>query len=73
MFLAGSKRIDDFVILGQLFGFNLSSDVDYDTFTKKPWEKNKLKILKSRHQQYCRDNNIQYKKLSTKHLILKSN
>lgn len=73
MFNAGSKIISDFDALGPIYGFNIVSDVNYDEFKKEPWEKNKLKILKLRHQEHCRKNDIQYKGLSNKHLIARIN
>ena len=72
MFKAGSKLLSDFDILGPHYGFNVVNDVNYNEFVKKPWEKNKLKILKQRHQDHCRKKGIQYKGLSNKHLISKT-
>ena len=72
MFKAGSKLLSDFDILGPIYGFNVVSNVNHDVFVKKPWEKNKLKILKQRHQDHCREKGIQYKGLSNKHLISKT-
>ena len=72
MFKAGSKLFSDFEVLGPIYGFQVVNNVDYETFVKKPWEKNKLKILKQRHQNHCREKGIQYNRLSHKHLISKT-
>lgn len=73
MFKAGSKILTEFDVLGPHYGFNIVNDVNYNEFVKKPWEKNKLKILKNRYQEECRKTGRQYKNLSNKHLIAKIN
>ena len=72
MFKAGSKLLNDFEVLGPMYGFQVVNDIDYEIFVKKPWEKNKLKILKNQHQDHCREKGMQYKGLSHKHLISKT-
>ena len=73
MFKAGSKTLTGFEVLGPIYGFQIVNDVNYGEFVKKPWEKNKLKILKNRYQKQCREEGRQYKGLSNKHLIAKVN
>jgi len=72
MYLAGSKQISEEKVNGYVYGFDLAINVDQSVFSKKGWEKNKLKILKQRHQDHCREKGIQYNGLSHKHLISKT-